>query len=395
MFIRVSLPAVQSAAVFLWLGSIDSCNSKKVKNNVMFLFTETRKIRYSPFKYMGGIFMKKKIRFFGAIGVIICLVLGSGKIFAAAQQEAITNKPLHLGVSKIVSHPALDAIEQGMKDYLEEEGFIIQYDSQSANGDISTAASIAQKFKADRADLVVGIGTPVAQALANVFTETPVVFGGITDPLEAGLVPTYEPNDGNVGGVSDKNPVYDQIKLFSELTGAKTIGIVYTSGEANGVQLKDMVEKAVKELGLNFVAAGVSNSAEVKSAILSIVNRIDGLYIGTDNTVVSAISSLGEVCAEANVPLFTADPTSAVDIDYFMVWGFNYYKHGRKTGEAVAAVLNGHKNAGQLGTIFITEPNDFELWFNLDVARSLGITIPKDLIDSAAVIHKDGVMITQ
>ncbi len=326
---------------------------------------------------------------FGLLVLLITALLVS-PLGAAGQQEQATERPLRIGVSKIVTHPALDAIEQGMKDYLSEQGFVIQYDSQSANGDISTAASIAQKFRADRSDLVVGIGTPVAQALANVFTDTPVVFGGITDPLEAGLVPTYESNDGNVGGVSDKNPVFDQIRLFSQLTGAKTIGIVYTSGEANGVQLKEMVEAATKELGLGFVAAGVSNSAEVKSAILSIANRIDGLYVGTDNTVVSAISSLGEVCKDAEIPLFTADPTSAIDLDYFMVWGFNYYKHGRKTGEAVAQVLRNEKTAGQLGTIFITDPTEFELWFNLDRARALGITIPQELIESAAVIHEHG-----
>ncbi|HLW22225.1 MAG TPA: ABC transporter substrate-binding protein [Sphaerochaetaceae bacterium] len=328
------------------------------------------------------------------LSLIFCTTL-LASLGAAGQQEQPEEQQFRIGVSKIVTHPALDAIEQGMMDYLSEQGFSIRYDSQSANGDISTAASIAQKFKADKSDLVVGIGTPVAQALANVFSETPVVFGGITDPLEAGLVPTYEPNDGNVGGVSDKNPVFDQIKLFSELTGAQTIGIVYTSGEANGVQLKDMVESATKELDLGFVAAGVSNSAEVKSAILSIASRIDGLYVGTDNTVVSAISSLGEVCKEQGIPLFTADPTSAVDLDYFMVWGFNYYKHGRKTGEAVAQVLRNEKQAGELGTIFITDPTEFELWFNLDRARALGISIPQELIAGAAVIHDQGERITR
>lgn len=326
----------------------------------------------------------------------ITLVLALAAIFAVAQplysagRVETDSKEFRIGVSKIVTHPALDAIEQGMKDVLAEQGFMIRYDVQSANGDISTAASIAQKFKADKADLVVGIGTPTAQALANVFTETPVLFGGITDPLAAGLVPTYEPNDGNVGGVSDKNPVHDQIKLFSELTGAKTIGIVYTSGEANGVQLKDMVAQSAEELGLGFVSAGVSNSAEVKSAILSIANRIDGLYVGTDNTVVSAITSLSEVCAQAGVPFFTADPTSAEGLDYFMVWGFNYYKHGRKTGEAVAQVLRKEKSAGEIGTVFITDPADFELWFNLDVAKRLGIEIPEQYLKSAAAIHQDG-----
>ncbi|MDD3366663.1 MAG: ABC transporter substrate binding protein, partial [Sphaerochaetaceae bacterium] len=112
----------------------------------------------------------------------ILLLTGCGLLFATGSMESAPKGTYTIGVSKIVIHPALDAIEQGMKDYLAEQGFSIVYDSQSANGDISTAASIAQKFKADKVDLAVGLGTPVAQALANVFDTTPVVFGGITDP---------------------------------------------------------------------------------------------------------------------------------------------------------------------------------------------------------------------
>lgn len=327
-------------------------------------------------------------RKYGGMIVLLCLFC-LFPLTGAAQAEK-PHAQYRIGISKIFIHPALDAMEQGIKDYLAEEGFSIDYDVQSANGEISTAASIAQKFKADNCDLVVGISTPTAQALVNVFTTTPVVFSGVTDPLEAGLVPTYEPNDGNVGGVSDKNPVSEQIRLFTEITGSKTIGIVFTSGEANGVQLRNMVKEACQELGLGFVDSGVTNSAEVKQAILSIANRIDGLYIGTDNTVVSAISSLNEVCSQYGIPIFTADPTSAVDIDYFMVWGFNYYKHGRKTGEAIAQVLRGEKTAGQLGTIFITDPSEFELWFNLDVADRLGITIDQKYLDMASVIQQNG-----
>jgi putative ABC transport system substrate-binding protein len=368
------------ATVFLYSPS----RKKMYRLSYVSIYRNIRR-RYSPIiRNLRSIEMRGLKKIVGLLAIGVAFI---GVISATGEMEVGESTSIRIGVSKIVTHPALDAIEKGMVDYLDEQGFTISYDSQSANGDISTAASIAQKFKADKVDLAVGIGTPVAQALANVFTETPVVFGGITDPLEAGLVPTYEPNDGNVGGVSDKNPVFDQIKLFSELTGAKTIGIVFTSGEANGVQLKDLVESATKELGLQFVSAGVSNSAEVKSAILSIANRIDGLYVGTDNTVVSAISSLSEVCASAGIPLFTADPTSAEGLDYFMVWGFNYYKHGRKTGEAVAQVLNKEKTAGELGTIFITDPADFELWFNLEVAKRLGITIPKSYLDSAAVLY--------
>lgn len=326
--------------------------------------------------------MKKKF-----ITITLVMIMVSCTAFGQGTKEKTTDDTIRIGVSKIVAHPALDSIEQGMVDFLDEKGYSIEYDSQNANGEISTATSIAYKFKADKVDLVVGIGTPTAQALANVFDTTPVIFGGITDPLEAGLVPSYEPNNGNVGGASDKNPVFEQIRIFSEITKAKTIGIIYTSGEANGVQLKDLVVESCKALGLNAVTTGVSNSSEVKQAALAIIPRVDAIYVGTDNTVVSAITSISEVCKNNNKPFFTADPTSATGLDYFMVWGFNYYQHGRKTGEAVDAVLSGKKTAGEVGTIFSTDPSEFELYFNLDVASRLHINISQQYLDSATVLY--------
>ncbi len=329
------------------------------------------------------------MRFTKTILIVSMIALLISPLFAQGQVEAKDDGITTIGVSKIVAHPALDAIEQGMKDYLAEQGYEITYDVQNANGDITAAAQIAQKFKADKVDLVVGIATPTAQALANVFDTTPVIFGGVTDPLAAGLVPSYEPNDGNVGGASDKNPVYDQVKTFAEITGLKSIGIIYTSGEANGVQLKDMVEEAAGQLGLGFVASGISNSSEVKSAALALAPRVDGIYVGTDNTVVSAITGISDVAAQAGIPMFTADPTSAEGLDYFMVWGFDYYTHGRKTGVAVAEVLSGSKTAGEVGTLFSTDPAEFELWFNLGVAKKLGITIPQKYLDVAVVLDEE------
>ena len=82
--------------------------------------------------------------------LLLILTVCYPALFAAGQLEK-TQGTYTIGVSKIVTHPALDAIEQGMKDYLDEQGFAVTYDVQSANGDISTAASIAQNiFLEDR-----------------------------------------------------------------------------------------------------------------------------------------------------------------------------------------------------------------------------------------------------
>ena len=72
-----------------------------------------------------------------------------------------------------------------------------------------------------------------------------------------------------------------------------------------------MAEEACNELGIEFVSTTISNSAEVRSATQSIIDRVDGIYVSTDNTVVSALSALTDVAMKAKVPVMSADPSSA------------------------------------------------------------------------------------
>jgi len=324
-----------------------------------------------------------------SILVLLTLVLATPLFAAGAQEAAPKSEPL-IGVSKFLAHPALDAVESGMQDYLKSVGKSVKYDFQNANADVSASAQIAQKFKADRVDIAVGIATPTAQALVNVFPETPVVFSAVTDPLGAGLVTTYDtPYAENTTGVSDMNPVDAQIELLARVTGAKVIGNVYASGEANGVTLMEQAKAATEKLGLQFVTAAVSNTAEVMQATQSIIGRVDALYIATDNTVISALPSVDDVAYKAQVPVMAADPSNVDGLNVLVAWGFDYYKIGLATGEIVSQLLDG-KKPGEIGTVFLTDPADFELWFNLDVAADLGITISEELKSSAAVLIQDG-----
>jgi putative ABC transport system substrate-binding protein len=72
-----------------------------------------------------------------------------------------------------------------------------------------------------------------------------------------------------------------------------------------------------------------------------------------------------------------------------MSWGFNYYTVGTETGKVVERIIKG-ENPKDIGAIFFDDPAQFELWFNLDTAKKLGITIDESLLANAKVIIKDG-----
>ena len=328
-------------------------------------------------------FSVKYLLIFTVISIAL-IAAGCGK---SSKSEKIT-----IGISKIVSHPALDGVEKGIQDELREQGFTnLTFDLQNANGEISTAASIAQKFKADQVKIAVGIATPTAQALRNALKDSVVIYSAVTDPVDAGLIKSLTAGEKNVAGVSDMTPVKDQIAFLKKIKDIKRLGHIYASHEANAVTLAKMAKKACDELGIEFVESTVTNSSEVKQAAQTIAGRVDAFYLSTDNTVISAISAVVDVAKTNKLPIMSADPSSAEKFDVLAAWGFDYYKMGRSTGKLIARILNGEKPEN-IPTVFMTEPADVDLLLNLDVAKKLGLTIPEKLVSQASRVVKDGKM---
>lgn len=322
-----------------------------------------------------------------ALTILAVSILWVSTVYAAGPAKKVI-----IGISKIVSHPALDAVEKGIQDELAAEKLKVEYDLQNANGDIGTSASIANKFKSEKVALAIGIATPTAQSLVNTLKGTPVVFSAVTDPVKAGLVKSLKGGDKWVTGVSDMTPVKQQIELLLRIKKIKRLGHIYTSSEENAVVLAGIVKQACRELGIEYVETTVSKSAEVKEAAQSIIRRVDALYVSTDNTVVSAMSALADVAMKNRIPIMSADPSSAETYPVLAAWGFDYYKMGRVTGRLVAEILKG-KKPEQIPTRFMTKTSDIDLLVNLDVAKKLGLNIPKDIVKSANKVVQNGKLI--
>jgi putative tryptophan/tyrosine transport system substrate-binding protein len=59
------------------------------------------------------------------------------------------------------------------------------------------------------------------------------------------------------------------------------------------------------------------------------------------------------------------------------------------TGKMIIEILNG-KKIEQLPTRFMTKASDVDLLINLDVAKKLGITVPKDIVKTANTVRENG-----
>lgn len=302
------------------------------------------------------------------------------------REDYAQNKVYKIGISKLLAHPALDAIEEGIKDYLDSTGYAFEYDVQNANGEVTAASQIAQVFKDEGTDLNIGIATPTAQALANVCVDTPLIYSSVTDPTAAGLVGK---GMENIAGVSDMVPVAAHLSLIMQIVPElESLGMVYTSGEANGIVLMEAMKAAAEDEGVDLITASVANSSEVRMAAESIIDRVDAVYVATDNTVISAITALSDVCMAHRIPLFSADTTSSYGTNVLLAGGFDYYASGLLTGEIVERYLDG-ENLEDIGVVYLDQES-LEIYLNMDVASALGLTIPETIADSAAIVVSGG-----
>ena len=319
--------------------------------------------------------------------ITLFVLLSMFSSFSEGVREDYAQKKVYkIGISKLLAHPALDAIEEGIKDYLDSTGYAFEYDVQNANGEVTAASQIAQVFKDEGTDLNIGIATPTAQALANVCVDTPLIYSSVTDPTAAGLVGK---GMENIAGVSDMVPVAAHLSLIMQIVPElESLGMVYTSGEANGIVLMEAMKAAAEDEGVDLITASVANSSEVRMAAESIIDRVDAVYVATDNTVISAITALSDVCMAHRIPLFSADTSSSYGTDVLLAGGFDYYASGLLTGEIVERYLDGD-NLEDIGVVYLDQES-LEIYLNMDVASALGLTIPETIADSAAIVVSGG-----
>lgn len=256
-----------------------------------------------------------------------------------------------IAITQIVDHPSLDAIREGIIEGLAKEGFVEGKDLtvifESAQGNPTIASQIAQKYAGMQLDAVIPISTPSAQSVVQHIKKTPVLFAAITDPVAAKVVSSLKHPGGNVTGVTDSPPLEEQLEFIEIcIPNIKTLGVVYNPGESNMLSFIEGLKPILKKKNIKLLTAAASKSSDVKMAAHSLVGRVDAIFVGNDNTVISGLEPLIKACLDADKPLFVSDPES-VDRGALAAYAYDQKQIGQQVGKMVAEVLNG-KNPGDI-----------------------------------------------
>lgn len=306
-------------------------------------------------------------------GVGIAALMAGILLAACSSESSAEDGTVHVGVLQFMEHDSLSSARKGFLAELEDAGYVegenLIVDYQNAQGDQSNLQSMSQQLAGEN-DVLLAIATPAAQSLANQTKDEAILFTAVTDAVDAGLVDSNEAPGRNITGTSDMVPIEEQVALLlSIVPDAETIGIVYNAGEPNSEIQAQLAIEALETQGVTVEALTVSSTNDVQQVLTSLAQKVDGLYIPTDNTLASTAATVGQIAVENQLPV-VAGSAEQVETGGLATYGINYEKLGRQTAKLALQIIEEEKNPAEIG---VETSADLELVVNEEMAEALGI----------------------
>lgn len=300
-------------------------------------------------------------------------------------QEKIQAKSIRIGVVKTVSYPDFDLVEKGFEQRLKQWGLKekinIIFDRQDAKADATIARSIAFKFLNSKPDIIHSIATLASHVMVKNIKDIPIIFSSVTNPIDAQLVPKTKDNKSgtNVTGVSERWPVDLQLEMYTKFfQKAKRWGTIYNLNDTETTSYIQEMRSTAKRLGIELIEARILGESEIPSAINSLAEKIQAIYITFDRTAISSFDKIVKVCNERKIPLFGGDSRCVIK-GAIAAYGWDYFQIGHLAGSKALQVLKGQKPGEipwELGEKLI-------LFVNERAAKNQGVIIPPDILKKA------------
>ncbi|ALB29676.1 ABC transporter substrate-binding protein [Companilactobacillus heilongjiangensis] len=307
---------------------------------------------------------------------LLTITMAALLLVGCSNKTASSDKSLNVGILQIVPHGSLDAARKGFKEQLNKEikqnhkSIKVNYNYQNAQGDQSNLNSMAQQLTQKKSDLILGIATPSAQALAKKTKTTPIVVTAVTNLESAGLVKNDKKPGTNVTGTKDLGPVDKQVKLLTTMTkNDKPIGVLYNSSEENSVLQIKMVKKYAKNHNLKLNIVSVTSTNDVASALSGLAGKVSGIYIPTDNLMASSMKTVGKKAREAKLPVVTGSIEMAED-GGTATYGINYHDLGKQTAKMAYKILIDKKKPQDMP---VETSHTLRLYVNKANAKAIGV----------------------
>ncbi len=295
-----------------------------------------------------------------------------------------------VAIASLGPHPVLQMVVDGFKSGLAssgfEEGSGVEYVYKDSNFDPSLVAQLLTALEATSPDLLLTVTTPITQASRRVIRNKslPIVFAPVTDPVDAGLVETWEKGSDRFVGASnlqDMDTVLENAKLI--LGEMSSMGILFNPGDANDRVNVNYAEAAAERAGIELRTVSVETTNDIPNRVEALAG-VDFIYLIPSSMLQPALPVVAASAHRNGIPVINSGPVGVKEGHVLASVSVSWRDVGVQAGLLAGQILQG-ASPSEL-PIFRPKPEDHGVLLSSKRFEELGLTIPEAFEDCDCVL---------
>jgi putative ABC transport system substrate-binding protein len=248
--------------------------------------------------------------------------------------------------------------------------------------DMDRVRADAAELIAHKPDAILVSGRRAVAVLQQQTRTIPVVFAGLTDPVEQGIVPNLARPGGNVTGfaAAELSVTGKMLEMLKQMAPNITrVAFVFNPDNASAVYLSRSFPALAAPLAIEPTLIRVHAPAEIERAIETFAREPNGslLFPGDVTTTIHRQLVTAQV-ARLRLPAIYSDP-ALVTGGGLMFYGPDRVDIFRRSASYVDRILRGE----QPGDLPVQLPTKYKLVINLKAAKAIDIAVPQNLLVAA------------
>jgi putative ABC transport system substrate-binding protein len=211
-----------------------------------------------------------------------------------------------MGGSPGPNAPLVAAVRQGLSETGYAEGQNLAIEFRAAEGLYDRLPALAAHLVGRKVDVIVAGNAPSALAAKSATSTIPIVFASEGDPVQLGLVASFNRPGGNITGVSVMlaELMAKKLELLSELVPhARVIALLVNPNNATSDAMVRDVERAARAMAREVQILNASNENEIDAAFATLSqSHVGALLVGADGYFYNLREQLVTLAALHSVP---------------------------------------------------------------------------------------------
>ena len=273
------------------------------------------------------------------------------------------------------------AFLRGLRDlgYIEGKNILVEYRSMEGNRD--RIPSLMAELVQLQVDILVSPNAPTILAAKQATRTIAIVMVVNTDPVASGLVDSLAHPGGNITGITrlTRDLSGKRLEVLKEVfPGISRVGVL-EDADARDKAFKDY-DAAGRALKIQLQSLEVRGpNPDLEGAFQAAVKTHVRALIATQTTVlVPYPKKIADLAIKHRLPLMF-ESSRTVEAGGLLSYSSNEPENFKRAAYYVDRILKGAKPA----ELPVEQPTKFEFVINLKTAKTLGLTIPPDVLARA------------